>query len=173
MNDQLIIEHLQNGKETKAFRKLYGYQSVIQKHIIKKGGTKTDAEDIFQESLLILCRKANESDFTLSSSLNTYLFGIANNLWNNQTRKNTPTPTDAIDEQAEEETDNDDERKDKAKKALKALNQKCIEILQLFYYESKTMEEIASHFGFSSAKSARNQKYKCLEKAKQNLTLQH
>ena len=101
------------------------------------------------------------------------MFGIANNLWNNQTRKHTPTPNDTIDEHVQEEIDIDEERNNKAKKALKALNQKCIEILQLFYYESKTMEEIASHFGFSSAKSARNQKYKCLEKAKQLLSLQH
>jgi RNA polymerase sigma factor (sigma-70 family) len=49
------------------------------------------------------------------------------------------------------------------------LGAKCQEILKLFYYRSLKMKEIAEKLGFRSEKIARNQKYKCLERAKLKL----
>jgi hypothetical protein len=40
-------------------------------------------------------------------------------------------------------------------------------MLQLFYLKKKSMAELAKEFGFKSEKVAKNQKYKCLQYAKQ------
>jgi hypothetical protein len=53
-----------------------------------------------------------------------------------------------------------------AEKALETIGEKCWHILKAFYYEGLSMAKIALQFGFSSEKSAKNQKYKCLERAK-------
>ena len=52
---------------------------------------------------------------------------------------------------------------------LDNLGDRCWEILRLFHHDALKMKEIAEKMGFKSEKIAKNQKYKCLERAKLNL----
>lgn len=49
------------------------------------------------------------------------------------------------------------------------LGQKCKELLELFYFKKLSMKDISKKLGFASEKVAKNQKYRCIEKAKENL----
>ncbi len=53
----------------------------IQSMILKMGGTKDNAQDIFQEALIVLLLKLRNSTFILTSSICTYLYSVARNLW--------------------------------------------------------------------------------------------
>jgi RNA polymerase sigma factor (sigma-70 family) len=179
MSDQQIIELLQAGKYTKAGEKLYAYFPVVKKLVLANSGTVQDAQDIYQEALLILIRKVQTPTFTLTSGLNTYLYSISRLLWLEQLRRNNKkmnlatepaaAPVDtAIDIHFEEE-----DKHLLAEKAFLMLAEKCRQLLQLFYYKQLPLAKIASLLKFSSQKVAKNQKYRCLEKAKENLkTLQ-
>jgi RNA polymerase sigma factor (sigma-70 family) len=102
------------------------------------------------------------------------LFGICKNLWHEKLRRQNKEITvkniiiDSV-------TDNDEllktiEESNKAKKAFEAvalLGEKCRELLTLFYFKKMSMALIAKQLGFSSEKLVINQKYRCIEKAKE------
>lgn len=52
MSDQDILALLKNGHREKAFQKLYQLYPRIEKLILRQGGNKADANDVFQELLL-------------------------------------------------------------------------------------------------------------------------
>jgi RNA polymerase sigma factor (sigma-70 family) len=172
MQDQLLITKLRAG-DPKGFQKLYAYFHVIQKWLVANGCEKNQTQDIFQQALLVLCEKCQDEQFTLTASIETYLFSVSKFVWYNQARKDRKQATSDISEieiAASNDVDELAEKESKLEYALKALDlisEKCRTILQLFYLKKKTMAEIAKQFSFKSEKIAKNQKYKCLQFAKQ------
>ena len=51
-------------------------------------------------------------------------------------------------------------------KAIGSLGEPCKSLLEAYYLEKKTMQEIALSFGYTNAENAKNQKYKCLVRLK-------
>jgi RNA polymerase sigma factor (sigma-70 family) len=45
--------------------------------------------------------------------------------------------------------------------AMEKLEGRCRELLLLYYYEERSMEEIASTLGFANADTAKSKKYQC------------
>ncbi|HLR49439.1 MAG TPA: hypothetical protein VK076_02575, partial [Candidatus Sphingobacterium stercoripullorum] len=59
------------------------------------------------------------------------------------------------------------ERKfNKLSKALDLLGEPCKSVIISFYLKDKTMKEISLKMGYSNSDSAKNQKYKCLQRLK-------
>lgn len=175
MNDQQVVESIRNNKADKALQELYKYFPVVKKMIVANAGTVNDALDVYQEALIVFYKKAKGTDFTLTSSLNTYLYGVSNYLWKDELKKRkkqhyvsmpaleTPVDFDA-------EIYNEQEKFNKlGEQAILKLGERCQEILRLFYFESWSMQKIAEKFGYNSEKVAKNQKYKCIETARQAL----
>lgn len=176
MEDQKIIESLKDKSRESGLKKLYHQYPKVQSWILGKGGRKTDAQDIFQEALIILVRKVSEDNFILTSTLSTYLFGICKLLWRNELKKkNIHTHQDWNFDLTESEESNLEEILEKESKfrklenVLQDVGDRCRELLILFYYRSLSMQEIAVKMDFSSAKLAKNQKYKCMERAKNKI----
>ena len=176
MDDASIILLLKSNKYSKGFYALYDHYPKVEKMIYKNGGTRDDAKDIYQDGLIILYRKVTEGNFTLTAQLGTYLFSVCRFLWMDEIKKREKMPADKFNEENEkgfaEEINIDSEREQKikqAEKAIASLGEKCRKILRLFYFDKKSMEEIAKLLGYNSENTAKNQKYKCLESAKKNL----
>ena len=168
MTDPEILIILQSERPQKALKKLYDYFPQVKRFISKHGGNTDDAHDIFQDALLVLLDKIKQNDFQLSSSLNTYLFSISKYKWKailiSKNKLN-----DYLIDFSEEETSFNSENESQykhAEKALALLGKKCQDILVAFYHHKLSMTVIAEKFGFTSENVAKNQKYKCLEKAR-------
>jgi len=56
-----------------------------------------------------------------------------------------------------------------AEQVLNELGQRCRELLLLFYKTGLQLKDIASRMGYNSENTVKNQKYKCLEAAKNRL----
>lgn len=171
MTDQEIINLLKDGRYDKAMKTLYKSFPVLKKWVLKNSGTKADAEDVFQDVLLVLCKKIKESDFQLTSTLATYMTGIGKNLWLSQLRKRKITPSNIEGEELElvDHSLNESEQVfTLAEQAFALLGEKCKELLIMFYHKKESMSAIATKLGFSTDRVAKNQKYRCLEKAKEN-----
>lgn len=168
MKDQNIVEMLKTKKLDKAFYKLYSYFPQIEKLILSKGGSKEDAKDVYQQALIILYKKVQKGDFTLTSSLNTYLYSISRFVWSDELKRRGKQQIVEVSQIPEEliTSVEDNGRLVLAEKALKNLGKKCMAILKMFYIQELRMKEIAEDLGYSSEKVAKNQKYKCLERAK-------
>src|SRR5258705_11058735 len=90
MYDQQIIWLFRENNEDKAFNVLYKHFPMIRKSVLSNGGNAQDAEDIFQEALIILCRKAKDPGFKLTAQLSTYLFSVRRFLWKDELKKRKP-----------------------------------------------------------------------------------
>ncbi|MFN0030698.1 MAG: RNA polymerase sigma factor [Flavobacteriales bacterium] len=166
MTDAEIIDCLRSGNRTKGFQRLYRYFPKVKNMVKQYGGSSADAEDVFQEALIILSRKCANPDFTLTASLDTYLYSVCRFTWCDELRKRKRIPPSELSinlSDAENDWTENEHNFKLAEKALAGLGEKCREILQLFYIAKMNMADIAAKYGYSSEQSARNQKYKCLE----------
>ncbi|MBL1233136.1 MAG: sigma-70 family RNA polymerase sigma factor [Flavobacteriales bacterium] len=173
MEDNKIIELLKVGKHDKVFLNLYKNYPQVEKLILSKGGSKEDAKDVFQEALIIFYEKVRNTDFKLTAAIGTYLYSVSRFLWKDEfiKRKGQQTVDLSFEFTSEEEMELQKaiEREAKFKQiesVLTQLGDKCLRLLKLFYYEGLSMKIIASKVGLKSEKIAKNQKYKCLERAK-------
>ena len=73
MIDIEITQCIREGKYNPAMKGLYAYLPVVKRFVQKNNGTKQEAEDIFQEGLVIFCKKLADVNFELRCSINTYL----------------------------------------------------------------------------------------------------
>lgn len=172
MKQDQIIDLIKNRQEEKAYSHLYRYFPVVRKFIVNNGGTRQDAQDIFQDALIIFTRKVQDNAFEQKAQMTTYLYGICRLLWKSHCRKQQRSQAFQSDFSEftsidDAEVDIEHEQKVKtAEWALDVLGAKCLQLLNLFYYQDKTMLEISKAMGFASEKLAKNQKFKCLEKAR-------
>lgn len=171
MTDFEIIELIQQNKTPKAIKALYSYFKVIKKYILANSGTKQDAEDVFQEALLLTLEKIKNPSFNLTASLNTFLFSVSKNMWLEvlKTKKHMhefkPENNFVLNDENELQKAND-KKLETAETAFLKLGKQCKDLLVNFYYKQLSMQEIARLMGFSTEAVAKNQKYRCLEKAK-------
>jgi len=171
MPDQQLIHRIRSGQSDKALATLYHHFPMVRKMIRTNGGNAADAEDIFQEALILLVRNIRQRDFTLTSKLSTYLFGICRLLWKDELRRRSrPIPHELAQDSAGTEAPPPHEEKEQqarlAEKALDELGERCRELLLLFYHAGMKLKDIAARMGYSAENTAKNQKYKCLEAAK-------
>ena len=176
MQDQKIIELIRLNKNDQALLALYKNFPAVKKLIRLNGGNAADAEDIFQEALIILCRKVKDTSFVLSAQLSTYLFSVCRFLWKDELKKRknhqvhdhdagmNDLPETKLKDWIEEEA-----RIKLAEKVINELGDRCREVLLLFYNGGLKLKDIAAKMGYSSENTAKNQKYKCLEAAKNRL----
>ncbi|MFT7613846.1 MAG: RNA polymerase sigma factor (sigma-70 family) [Parvicellaceae bacterium] len=176
MTDQQIIELVEARKEGKALVKLYRYQSQVVAMIKSRGGSKEDAMDVFQEALIVFCKKVWDGDFKLTAKLDTYLYSVSYYIWKNKAEKESkwimvegeanPTQIDGMDEVIEKEA-----KIKRVEAVLQNLGDPCFKLLQAFYYKGLSMKELASKFGYKSLNVAKTQKYKCIERARKQIEL--
>ena len=176
MQDQKIIELIRSNKNDQALLALYKNFPAVQKMIRSKGGNAADAEDVFQEALIILCRKIRDTGFVLNAQLSTYLFSVCRFLWKDELRKKRnhvvhdfETGLNNLEELQLADRTEEEARIKLAEKMINELGERCREVLLLFYNGGLKLKDIAAKMGYSSENTAKNQKYKCLEAAKNKL----
>lgn len=156
---------------TGELKALYKKWPDVKRYLRSMGCPSSDAEDIFQEALLIFTRKKEQPDFVLTVEPFHYVKNTCKFLWYNESRKRGKTPTVEI-ESAQLEDEQSDEWLQRElqlqviEKAISKIGAKCKELLQLFYGKGWSMVDIARKIGLRNDKVAKAQKYRCLNKAK-------
>jgi RNA polymerase sigma factor (sigma-70 family) len=184
---QLLTEFCEGN--TKAFAKLYHYYyGFVENYVCKNKGTKEDAQDIFQETLIVFFEKLKKEDFYLTASLKTYIIAISKNMWLNVLRKNKKTMVYSLatsensDEEGNEynqkaiesilsvefdtELENEKPIVEKFGDYFSALTSHCQNLLSTIVEEQKTTEEIQKEFGYTTRHNLHNQKHKCVNQLK-------
>lgn len=165
----MTSQHLKNILEgdTSSIQELYSsiFQSV-KNFVLKNSGQVMDAEDIFQEALVILFRISKREDFKLSCSLETYIYSICRNIWLDRLRRKSKYIYQELDDNHEEVTlDIVDviqlnERNNLYQRHFLLLKEDCKKVLEMFF-EGSSMLQIKEAMGYSSEKYARKRKFLC------------
>lgn len=174
-NDQALMDAVRSGK-TSALEHIYVKNyPMIRDYILKNSGSEIDAKDIFQDAMIVLHEKIMDPQFLLSSKISSFLYAISKNLWLKHLRAVKKAPEHRIQEDdqfADEIVDTykeQESRLDRVLKNLALLGQSCQRILELFFFQKASMQEIANEMGYTNEANAKNQKYKCMKKLKQKL----
>lgn len=147
--------------------------------VLKNNGTKEQAKDLYQDSFIAFWKNINNGKFKPNnrSSINGYLYTVAKYKWINHLRSNkrrkvilanddSQIETTAIYEESIDDIIEKERLLDKAMVAFKKLGQPCKLLLTRFYFEKKSMKEIAEELQLDPA-SARNKKYRCMQKLRE------
>ncbi|WP_131536673.1 RNA polymerase sigma factor [Pedobacter nototheniae] len=169
---EVILGILNNSEDT--LNKLYkGYFAMILQFILNNNGNEDDAKDVYQEAIIILYNKIKEGNFELSSKLKTYIYSVCRRIWLkklSQNSKKAGNITDYEDVFVVEEDVDYHEEKDlqfvKMQSALDHLGEPCKTIIQDFYINNLSMQDICEKFGYTNTDNAKTQKYKCLQRLK-------
>lgn len=142
----------------------------VRAYILKNSGDEEHVKDIFQEAYINCWRNIKEDKIQTDSNIEGYLMTIAKNKWTDYLRsssfKNKSLEIGQLSIVSDEITINEKQvelDRTTLRKALEQMGEACKKVLQLFYFERKSMNDIALELKITSA-SARNQKYRCMEK---------
>ncbi|MBD8489752.1 sigma-70 family RNA polymerase sigma factor [Echinicola sp. CAU 1574] len=140
----------------------------LAKYIQKRGGTLADAKDVFQDSLVIYYEQLTKEKPIANQKQQAYLFGIARHLWfkRYQQQSRFLNEVDGVGEGLISDQIPQEPAHRDVWQFLEQAGQKCMEMLKAFYYDRLSMEQLAGQFGYQSTRSATVQKYKCLEKVR-------
>jgi len=164
-----------------AIRQLYRSQFGITKaYINQNNGSDEDAEDIFQEVVLVFIELVKKDKFRGESSISTFLYAITRNTWLNELKKRGRSKL--RDEKFEKAKDNTEmdishymvnrELKTQLMRLIDSLGETCKKILLAFYYDNLAIKEILQNLQYENEQVVRNKKYKCLKQLEQMLAEQ-
>ena len=171
--DEKLISSLKSIKKEERHSALTSiYESnydTVSNFVLNNNGTAEDAEDIFQEGVIALYEQVVGGLYKGKSSISTYLYAICKNLWLKQLRrhklfkahKSNSVIGESISEIEEEESE---DAVNKLVTLLEKAGNGCKRILLLFYYERRSMIEIARSLNYANAQVAKNKKSRCIKK---------
>ncbi len=168
-----LIRALKTGDEralNSAYKQIYrqGY-ALVETMIMRNGGIAEDAQDVFQDVLLVLVNKLHNSNFQLTCALNTYLYAVARNQWKARLRdrKSKVEFKDTLHD-FEDPAESDvtlkklfERKHEIIRQLLETLSDSCQKILVSFYYEKKSMREIGESMKLAED-GLRVQKHRCM-----------
>jgi len=147
-----------------------------EKYVLGNNGSIAQAKDNYQEAFISVWENIQDNKFVPKNqtALNGYIYTVAKNKWLDYLKSSRFKKTSSMDSieykiEAQDEPENKAEEVEKNKKITKVItsfNQigdACKQLLTVFYYDNKSLREIANELNITEA-SARNKKYRCLEK---------
>ena len=173
INEKALLQGLARN-ERKSVESIYrDNYNMIQALIINNNGSSDEAKDVFQEAMIVLYEKVRSGTFELNCQIKTYLYSVCRRLWLKRLQQlnRYSAPVDNLDAliPVEEEIEEHEQRNmefDMMNKAIGSLGEPCKSLLEAYYLEKGSMQDIATSFGYTNADNAKNQKYKCLVRLK-------
>lgn len=166
---RLIIE----GKESKVFEYLYQKVYPLVKNYIKKNnGVAQDADDVFQDALMLFYRQVKGQQFDEKYKVFGYVYKISINRWINKLNRDKRmqleedmTQLDRNNMEFERvDTSNKDKKQALALSLFKKLGEKCEELLALTTYYDLSIEDLQHRLDMKSEGSVKMQLKRCREK---------
>lgn len=147
--------------------------SIIQSFILNNNGTADDARDIFQEAMVVLYEKSRDTAFSLNCQIRTYIYSVSRRLWLKRLQQLSKygAQVESLEEivPVEEEIEEHEKRNTDfllMEQAMGKIGEPCKSLLDAYYTQKKSMQDIATEFGYTNADNAKTQKYKCLVRLK-------
>lgn len=157
---------LSTVKEREAFfialyKKAY---PAVAHYVVRMGGSLEEAQDIFQDALVLYYEKTLSAEAETIGNEKAYLAGIAKNLWLQRYKEGSRNhPLNDFDIQA---VADEQPASGKILHYLETTGEKCMKLLKAYYYDRLPVATVAGLFGYSGIRSATVAKYKCLEKVR-------
>lgn len=178
LTDDELLAGLANGSD-EVLNQLYRrYFPMVLHFITTNNGSEDDAKDIYQEAIVVLYEKVRGGSLELYCQLKTYIYSVSRRLWLKQLAQRnrymvrdieTPAGEDFAGQQLDDDFIDHEERDRQFNlmaDSLARLGEPCRTLLEDFYIQHLSMQDITEKFGYTNADNAKTQKYKCLMRLK-------
>jgi len=180
MPETAIVNQIKKGDKA-ALKQVYvTHKAAFVSFLISRyRATPEAALEVYQFTILRLYDNIVQGKLqTLTSSLKSYLFAIGKNIWKEQVRarQKANVTTDSLlvafvaNEGNQEWTEQQLQEKESYYKKMAAgllkMGNPCKALLEFFYYEKWSMQQIADALGFKNTNVAKTKKVKCLKRLK-------
>lgn len=143
----------------------------ISRMVLNNNGSEDDAEDIFQETLIIIFKRLRDNDdFELASTFNTYIYSVGRLLWLKKLRDTSRINVTELNLEMEEflefkeppPVEDKDLRFAVYQRNLKLIPEDCQKILTLTAQDMPA-KDIAEKLGYKSDTYVRKRRHFCKE----------
>jgi len=170
MSDKECIAFIQNG-DSSVFSDLYERHRELFFGFVRRNFRKSDdyIADLYQDSCVVLWQNITKGKLTpeaLTSSIETYIIGVAKNILMARERSLKRIMADS----PYEADDIEVERNQVIQSVVDRMGEPCATLLDKFYWEKLSGEEIAKLMNYNNADTVKTQKWKCMQKLKVTLT---
>lgn len=174
IEEQEIPSLIRQGRDREIIPLLY--KTVFPKvknYILKNRGNKQDADDVFQDAVLVFYKQVVEQNFDDKYQVFGYLYRICVNRWINKVRKNKRLVfvEDLYGEEVDEAAGSDFKEmnvlfhhENLLERLFAPIGEKCIEILTYTIYYNLMLEDIMIRMGLKSEGSVKMQLKRCRQK---------
>ncbi|MET3731768.1 RNA polymerase sigma factor [Moheibacter stercoris] len=177
MVDEDVKKYLKSNREEALFKIYDFYKPAFFQYANKYGLPADDLLDIYQDAFIALSEHAKKGKLdNLKSNVKTYFFAIGKYMVYNKLKDNKKiVNVDFMDELQSkdfdfnlemEEVEQDNQSILLLQNAIQKLGGKCEELLRLFYYEEKNLDEIVEIMCYENKDVAKSQKSRCIKNLK-------
>ena len=167
-NDAKILDLIRKGDEEALVLLYESNRRPIVNLVMRNSGAADDAEDVLQESLIVLWERVRAGRFEYNAKLGTFLYATAKNVWSQRLRRKGREIAGELDPDSREDSAPSplenliaSEQAALVSVALGKIGEQCRKLLLLFYWDELPMDEIAVKLGFANADTAKAKKYQC------------
>lgn len=179
---QIVMSIMQN--DSRGWRYIcrnmkQGFAAILARTFSFGRTASADIEDIFQDSCIVLMQKVKEGKLVITGEHSVFKFLVKIGINNacNFIRKHRPlTSKEEVtvtlnlhDDNQDVELSVDEQQKAQDEflyRAFESLPDTCKAIFKKFYWERKSMDEIADIIGYNTADSVKSKKTNCMKKFK-------
>lgn len=172
-SDDAIIEGIRIDDE-RALAYLYKLHYPMVSHfILNNSGSDDEAKDIYQEGVIVFYEKIRDNKLELTCQIKTYLYSVCRRLWLKRLAEKGKYTTSMNDVEDFMTLDEDILQQEENERqfgmmsdALEKIGDPCRSLLEDYYLRMQTMQDITEKYGYTNSDTAKNQKYKCLQRLK-------
>ena len=136
----------------------------IKSYILQNSGSAEDAEDVYQEGMMVFYDNVSQGKFKEESTCETYIFSICRNLWMGHLRSRKKgdhllselAPTAGVGQEPQINLT-------RLHVVFEELKEDCRKLLIGFYYERKSLHDLMLAFNQGSEQAVKNKKGRCLK----------
>jgi len=170
-SDEEILEGLKK-RDNRVLQYIYSnHYDIVRQLIINNSGSDDDAEDVFQEALIIIFKRIkDEGELELTSAFGTYIYSVARLIWLKKLRDLRKMEVTELNREMEEYIEFEEPPPVQDKDLRMAIYQRnlllipddCQQILRLTAQNVKA-RDIADKLGFRSDSYVRKRRHFCKE----------
>lgn len=164
-----ILQCILAGNDDRALTYLYNETlPKVRSHILKNSGSKEEADDLFQDAVIIFFQRVKEGLFNENHDVDGFIYTICKNLWINISKRkkvnqkyvNHSLNTHKHDDNQLDQVINK-EKENAMHQLFNLLDERCRQLMKSIIYDRKSMTEICEELGYKNEQVAKASKYRC------------
>ena len=179
-DENTLIEDLKDGKD-RAYEFVYRqYYRMTAQFVQTNRGSSDDAQDVFQEALIILIKNLKQDNFKLTAKVSTFLMAIVRRYWLYKLRGKKESSVEIENLNTDHLIEDDsgvlnaiayDVKHTVIGTVLQQMKEDCRELLTRYYFHKSPLGDIAKQLGWTDD-FVKVKKRRCMEALK-NLVQQN